>query len=1040
MLPSFGDEWKRKINLGGASSSTTSAASILSRVQEERQARAAAKERTEKATKIQSCWRAYSSSRRTKHDLRRAFEGDVLGLTGLRCLVLIGKDEDVLGRWAGDASRLGAEQLLAPALGAHRASWLVLIRQASLLLLQSVADSPSSPNSVAYLQLLGVLLSNDTHTRVLGVEGSSICQNITAYLMQRGLYQLVGQAIEKIPVADKSSSSLPPLLNLATLPLPSYPHDSLEYAQITASILTYILTIPLLPNRLPLAQLPNFISHLPLSTINVIDSLISSILQSTTIASKIHLASTLYMFISPQYKVLPTPAFNTYLKLSIALFYTFPVNLFKPPSKAKKQSSTNKPGPSRRRAGGGDESDSSEGPSTRVAVVSEFTSTIPQLPLPNIDDKTRKRLEKIISAAHLGTLISASRNKSSLFPQLISYLFALTSAWPFANEEILNIVLASTGGGLVRELYRDLVRRSPLGKEEDSGNIMDPSNVSYWPPILFLADLYSQALLTMGDDEFFGRAPGAQRNPLTLDELISFSKQLLNIAFTLYWRDDQSAMMHEVYVSSTVRCSWETVREKVTKCLLGIHARDSRKAFVPPDHWLVTSQLDMNSFVEAAVLEEQQLSTHPDLPLPLSLSRHHPLSKRQIASLSPRLGILNNIPFAIPFEVRVSIFRHFVMNDMVSHASSNGSSSRYGRFGYNTRPRIQVRRGMVAKDGFDKLGEVDLKSPVEIAFIDQWGQEEAGIDGGGVFKEFFTSLCQEVFDTDRGLWLANKKNELYPNPHAYATEQHSLNWYRFIGRILGKAMYEGILVDVAFASFFLAKWLGRQSFLDDLSSLDPELYNGLIFLKHHTGNVEDLSLNFTISIEEFGVTKTIDLIPNGSNIAVTQENRLMYIYLVSHYRLSKQIKKQSEAFFEGLSEMIDSKWLRMFNQQEVQILIGGVNAPIDLDDLRKHTNYGGLYDDEHPVIKAFWKVVNSFDQEQRRALLRFVTSCSRPPLLGFKELVPNFSIRDAGEDQHRLPTSSTCVNLLKLPRYADEKTLRDKVLQAIYAGAGFDLS
>lgn len=46
----------------------------------------------------------------------------------------------------------------------------------------------------------------------------------------------------------------------------------------------------------------------------------------------------------------------------------------------------------------------------------------------------------------------------------------------------------------------------------------------------------------------------------------------------------------------------------------------------------------------------------------------------------------------------------------------------------------------------------------------------AGIDGGGVFKEFFTSLCKEVFDTDRGLWLATKNNELYPNPHSYAKE------------------------------------------------------------------------------------------------------------------------------------------------------------------------------------------------------------------------------------------------------------------------------
>ena len=99
-----------------------------------------------------------------------------------------------------------------------------------------------------------------------------------------------------------------------------------------------------------------------------------------------------------------------------------------------------------------------------------------------------------------------------------------------------------------------------------------------------------------------------------------------------------------------------------------------------------------------------------------------------------------------------------------------------------------------------------------------------GIDGGGVFKEFFTDLSKEVFDSDRGLWLANKKNELYPNHGSYATqrkyfpnttpftksnfiffEAHSLSWYRFIGRILGKALYESILVDVAFAGFFLAK-------------------------------------------------------------------------------------------------------------------------------------------------------------------------------------------------------------------------------------------
>jgi len=138
--------------------------------------------------------------------------------------------------------------------------------------------------------------------------------------------------------------------------------------------------------------------------------------------------------------------------------------------------------------------------------------------------------------------------------------------------------------------------------------------------------------------------------------------------------------------------------------------------------------------------------------------------------------------------------------------------------------------------------------------------------------------------------------------------------------------------------------------------------------------------------------------------------------------------------------MVDPKWLRMFNQQEMQLLISGANTPIDVDDLKHNTQYGGVYDENEATIRLFWKVVGGFDQEQRRALLRFATSCGRPPLLGFKELSPKFSIRDSGNDQSRLPTASTCVNLLKLPRYQNEVLLREKILQAIHSGAGFDLS
>jgi ubiquitin-protein ligase E3 C len=84
----------------------------------------------------------------------------------------------------------------------------------------------------------------------------------------------------------------------------------------------------------------------------------------------------------------------------------------------------------------------------------------------------------------------------------------------------------------------------------------------------------------------------------------------------------------------------------------------------------------------------------------------------------------------------------------------------------------------------------------------------------------------------------------------------------------------------------------------------------LIFLKHYDGDPADLALNFTVTQDDFGVAKSVDLIPDGSNIPVTRENRLKYICYVSSYKLSRQIKKQCDAFFDGLSEMIDPKWLR----------------------------------------------------------------------------------------------------------------------------------
>lgn len=400
-----------------------------------------------------------------------------------------------------------------------------------------------------------------------------------------------------------------------------------------------------------------------------------------------------------------------------------------------------------------------------------------------------------------------------------------------------------------------------------------------------------------------------------------------------------------------------------------------------------------------------------------------------------------------------------------------------------------IRRNHEFEDAYEQFYPLNdgLKEPIQITFMDQFGNPEAGIDGGGVTKEFLTSVTSQAFKPsvdDLDLFAENEQHLLYPNPIAMEEEneilkqagilegmveyrQHVnelLQRYEFLGRIIGKCLYEGILVDINFAGFFLLKWAltggtnsapresGYRATLNDLRDLDEELYKGLIQLKNYNGDVEDFALNFTVS-DTFrtdiatGATKTITraLKKDGVDIPVTNENRLVYISYIARYRLSVQPHQQTMAFLRGLATMVHPSWLSMFNQTELQTLIGGTSSSIDVGDLRRNTHYGGVYtigDDglEHPTVKLFWSVLEDMTDTERRAVLKFVTSTPRAPLLGFASLNPGFTIRDSSADETRLPSTSTCVNLLKLPRYGSKEVLKEKLLYAVFSGAGFDLS
>lgn len=468
--------------------------------------------------------------------------------------------------------------------------------------------------------------------------------------------------------------------------------------------------------------------------------------------------------------------------------------------------------------------------------------------------------------------------------------------------------------------------------------------------------------------------------------------------------------------------------------------------------------------------------------------------RKYLETVTPRLEILQNMPFFIPFATRVQIFRHFVLLDQMRRRGTTDHEMWHFRADRISH-RARVHRESIFDDAFDQFYKLKegLKEPIQISFVDKFGTIEEGIDGGGVTKEFLTSITNEAFNPMSGLnlFVENDQHLLYPNPThlderkellRLAGEPENSQFYRdsvrdllqryeFMGRIIGKCLYEGILVDIHFAPFFLLKWsltggphsASRESAyranLNDLRDLDEALYQGLLQLKNYKADeIDSLALTFEITDTLFPadhpssrhlvaapIPRTIELRPGGSNIPVTSANRPVYISYIARHRLSMQPFQQTSAFLKGLGQIIAPAWLSMFNQHELQTLVSGSASAIDIADLRRNTHYGGLYvvgDDgiEHPTIQLFWKTVEDFADEDKKALLKFVTSTPRAPLLGFSNLNPQFSIRDSGNDQSRLPTTSTCVNLLKLPVYRDAKTLREKLLHSIHSGAGFDLS
>ncbi|SAM83270.1 related to ubiquitin-protein ligase 1 [Ustilago bromivora] len=358
-----------------------------------------------------------------------------------------------------------------------------------------------------------------------------------------------------------------------------------------------------------------------------------------------------------------------------------------------------------------------------------------------------------------------------------------------------------------------------------------------------------------------------------------------------------------------------------------------------------------------------------------------------------------------------------------------------GRRDHYTPLSLSVRRNSVFEDSFRyfsrKTGPEVKHGKLNVRF-----NNEEGIDAGGVTREWFQVLARAMFNPDYALFqpCAADRTTYQPNRMSYVNPDH-LSFFKFVGRIIGKAIYDGRLLDAYFTRSFYKHILGKPVDYRDLESIDPEYFKSLEWMLNN--DITDiLDLTFTVDDEEFGETKVIDLKPNGTNIAVTELNKQEYLRLVTEQRLTKSIRSQIDAFLDGFNEIIPADLIRIFSEQELELLISGL-PDIDVDAWKNNTELHG-YSPGDAVIQWWWRAVRSFDQTEKAKLLQFITGTSKVPLEGFAHLqgvqgTQRFNIHKAyGAD--RLPAAHTCFNQLDLPQYDSYEKLRSLLLIAINEG------
>ncbi|XP_060623796.2 E3 ubiquitin-protein ligase TRIP12 isoform X1 [Anolis sagrei] len=447
-------------------------------------------------------------------------------------------------------------------------------------------------------------------------------------------------------------------------------------------------------------------------------------------------------------------------------------------------------------------------------------------------------------------------------------------------------------------------------------------------------------------------------------------------------------------------------------------------------------------------------------------------------------------PFFFPFDTRQMLFyvtafdRDRAMQRLLdTNPEINQSDSQDSRVA----PRLDRKKRTVNREELLKQAESvmqDLGS--SRAMLEIQYENEVGT-GLGPTLEFYALVSQELQRADLGLWrgeevtLANPKGSqegtkyihnlqgLFALPFGRTAKPAHIAKvkmkFRFLGKLMAKAIMDFRLVDLPLGLPFY-KWMLRQETSltsHDLFNIDPVVARSVYHLEEIVRQKKSLeqdksqtkeSLQYALetltmngcSVEDLGLDFTLPGFPNielkkgGKDLPVTIHNLEEYLRLVIFWALNEGVSRQFDSFRDGFESVFPLSHLQYFYPEELdQLLCGSKTDTWDAKTLMECCRPDHGYTHDSRAVKFLFEILSSFDSEQQRLFLQFVTGSPRLPVGGFRSLNPPLTIvRKTFESTENpddfLPSVMTCVNYLKLPDYSSIEIMREKLLIAAREG------